>query len=88
MPNPGRSYDARSRPYVHRDSAKAFGGVVIGFIKDKSAIAIARLPGKERNFSGENFWARANTISTVGFNEDHINIYIRDQEDSDGSGRF
>jgi REP element-mobilizing transposase RayT len=32
---------------------------VIGFLKGKSAIAIARLGGKERNFSGEHFWARA-----------------------------
>lgn len=31
---------------------------VIGFLKGKSAIAIARLWGKERNFSGEHFWAR------------------------------
>ena len=30
---------------------------VIGFLKGKSAIAIARLCGKERNFSGEHFWA-------------------------------
>jgi hypothetical protein len=31
---------------------------VIGFLKGKSALAIARLYGKERNFSGEHFWAR------------------------------
>ena len=31
---------------------------VIGFLKGKSAIAIARLNGKERNFTGEHFWAR------------------------------
>lgn len=31
---------------------------VIGFLKGKSAIAIARLQGKERNFDGEHFWAR------------------------------
>jgi putative transposase len=31
---------------------------VIGFPKGTSAIAIARLCGKERNFSGEHFWAR------------------------------
>ena len=61
---------------------------VIGFIKGKSAIAIARLQGKERNFSGENFWARGYAVSTVGFNEDQIKRYIRDQEGSDGSGRF
>jgi putative transposase len=31
---------------------------VIGFLKGKSAIAVARLCGKERNFTGEHFWAR------------------------------
>jgi len=61
---------------------------VIGFIKGKSAIAIARLQGKERNFTGEHFWARGYAVSTVGFNEEQIKRYIRDQEGSDGSGRF
>jgi len=61
---------------------------VIGFLKGKSAIAIARLQGKERNFVGEHFWARGYAVSTVGFNEDQIRRYIRDQEDGDGEGRF
>jgi len=42
---------------------------VIGFIKGKSAIAIARMQGKERNFAGEHFWASGYAVSTVGFNE-------------------
>ncbi len=61
---------------------------VIGFIKGKSAIAIARLQGKERNFNGEHFWARGYAVSTVGFNVEQIRKYIREQEGSDGSGRF
>ena len=61
---------------------------VIGFIKGKSAVAIARMQGKERNFTGEHFWARGYAVSTVGFNEEQIKRYIRDQEGSDGSGRF
>lgn len=61
---------------------------VIGFLKGKSAIAIARLQGKERNFAGEQFWARGYAVSTVGFNEDEIRRYIRNQDGSDGSGRF
>jgi len=61
---------------------------VIGFIKGKSAIAIARMRGKERNFAGEHFWARGYAVSTVGFNEDDGRRYIRKQKDSDGSGRF
>jgi putative transposase len=41
---------------------------VIGFLKGKSAIAIAReLCGRERNFTGEHFWARGYGVSTVGF---------------------
>jgi len=36
---------------------------VIGFIKGKSAIHIARLRGKERNFAGESFWARGYYMS-------------------------
>src|SRR5262252_1954488 len=61
---------------------------VIGFIKGKSAIAIARLQGKERNFNGERFWARGYAVSTVGLNEEQIKRYIRDQEGADRSGRF
>lgn len=61
---------------------------VIGFIKGKSAVAIARMQGKERNFAGENFWARGYAVSTVGFNEEQVRHYIRNQEGSDGSGRF
>ena len=61
---------------------------VIGFLKGKSAIAIARLQGKERNFTGESFWARGYAVSTVGFNEEQILKYIREQRGSDGSGLF
>jgi putative transposase len=61
---------------------------VIGFLKGKSAIAVARLQGKERNFTGEHFWARGYAVSTVGFNEEQIRRYIREQEGSDGEGRF
>ncbi len=62
---------------------------VIGFLKGKSAIAIARrFKGKQRNFEGENFWARGYDVSTVGFEEEVIRRYIREQEASDQSGRF
>jgi putative transposase len=40
---------------------------VIGFPTGKSAIAVARLCGKERNFTGEHLWARGYAVSTVGF---------------------
>ena len=45
---------------------------VIGFLKGKSAIAIARLCGKERNFTGEHFWARGYAVSTVGFELEQV----------------
>jgi putative transposase len=57
---------------------------VIGFLKGKSAIAIARqFGGKERNFTGEHFWARGYAVSTVGFELEQVRAYIRTQEDED-----
>jgi putative transposase len=62
---------------------------VIGFLKGKSAIAIARqYAGKQRNFSGENFWVRGYAVSTVGFELESVRKYIREQEDADQSGQF
>jgi putative transposase len=61
---------------------------VIGFLKGKSAIAMARLQGKERNFAGEHFWARGYAVSTVGFDEEAVRRYVHDQNDDDDSGRF
>ena len=50
---------------------------IIGFLKGKSAIAIARqFSGKSRNFTGEHFWARGYAVSTVGFNIEQIEKYI------------
>jgi putative transposase len=57
---------------------------VEGFLKGKSAIQIARLyRGKERNFTGENFWARGYFVSTVGLDEATVRAYIRNQEAED-----
>ena len=62
---------------------------VIGFMKGKSALAITRKFGvKQRNFNGENFWARGYAVSTVGFEEEAVRRYIREQEGNDQSGRF
>ena len=62
---------------------------VIGFIKGKSAIAIARqFGGKQRNFTGEHFWARGYAVSTVGFELEQVRAYIREQEAADAEGRF
>jgi putative transposase len=60
---------------------------VIGYIKGKSAIAVARqFGGRQRNFNGEQFWARGYAVSTVGFEEEQIRKYIRNQEQLDVQG--
>lgn len=60
---------------------------VIGYIKGKSAIAVARqFGGKQRNFNGEKLWARGYAVSTVGFNQDQIKSYVKHQEQLDGIG--
>ena len=56
---------------------------IIGFLKGKSAIAIAKMSGRQRNFGGENFWARGYAVSTVGYDLEAILKYIREQEDAD-----
>jgi putative transposase len=57
---------------------------VIGYIKGKSAIHLAReYGGKKRNFVGQHFWARGYYVSTVGRDEAQIREYIRRQEDED-----
>ncbi|MCU0568376.1 MAG: IS200/IS605 family transposase [Oculatellaceae cyanobacterium Prado106] len=62
---------------------------VIGFLKGKSAIAIARqFRGKQRNFSGENFWARGYAVSSVGFELEAIKRYIREQDAAEQGGQF
>jgi putative transposase len=54
---------------------------VVGFIKGKSAISIARqFMGKTKKFTGENFWARGYFVSTVGLDEEVVRAYIREQE--------
>jgi putative transposase len=57
---------------------------VVGFLKGKSAIAIARnYMGCKRNFTDQNFWARGYYVSTVGMDEEKIRRYIREQEAED-----
>ena len=57
---------------------------VIGYIKGKSAIHIAReFAGRKRNFVGQHFWARGYFVSTVGRDEAVIRDYIRHQEHED-----
>jgi putative transposase len=56
----------------------------VGYIKGKSAIQIARnYGGRQRNFTGESFWARGYYVSTVGPDEAIVRAYIRSQEAED-----
>ena len=58
---------------------------VLGFLKGKSAIAIARtVQGKDRNYNGVNFWARGYAVSTAGFDEEIVKNYIREQNENEG----
>ena len=57
---------------------------VMGFIKGKSAIHIARVyVGRRRNYVGQHFWARGFWVSTVGKNEAAVRQYIQNQERED-----
>ena len=57
---------------------------VVGYIKGKSAIPIARTyMGRQRNFTGEHFWARGYYVSTVGLDEEVVRQYIQNQEAED-----
>ena len=57
---------------------------VMGYIKGKSAIHLARVYGeRKRNFVGQHFWARGYFVSTVGRDEATIRAYIKSQEQED-----
>ena len=65
---------------------------IVGYLKGKSAIAVARqFGGKKRNFSGEKLWARGYAVSTVGLEIEMVKKYIAHQEQTDREneeGRF
>ena len=57
---------------------------IIGYLKGKSAIHIARnYGGRRKNFTGEHFWARGYYVSTVGMDQEAIRRYIQQQDDDD-----
>ena len=57
---------------------------VVGYIKGKSAIHLARTYGeRKRSFVGQNFWGRGFLVSTVGRDEGLIRDYIRNQDEED-----
>ena len=57
---------------------------VVGYIKGKSAIPLARVYGeRKRNFVGQHFWARGYFVSTAGRDEAVIRDYLRSREQED-----
>ena len=57
---------------------------VVGYMKGKSAIHIARTYlGQKKNYNGMHFWARGYFVSTVGTDEEIVRAYIRSQEKED-----
>ncbi len=57
---------------------------VVGYIKGKSAIYVARnYLGQRKNFTGQKFWARGYHIFTVGRDEKAVREYIKSQEKED-----
>ena len=57
---------------------------VVGFIKGKSAIHLARVYAeRKRNFVGQHFWVRGYFVSTVGRDEAVVREYIKKQEQED-----
>ena len=57
---------------------------VMGFMKGKSAIHLARVyAGRRRSFIGQHFWARGYWVLTVGRDEESVRRYIREQEKED-----
>lgn len=60
---------------------------VIGYMKGKSAIAVARqFGGRQKNFNGERLWGRGYAVSTVGFEAEKSRAYIKNQEQLDTQG--
>ena len=54
---------------------------VVGFIKGKSAIHLARVYGEHKqNYAGQSFWARGYFVSTVGRDKTTKCDYTRNQE--------
>src|SRR5512139_308438 len=56
---------------------------VVGYVKGKSAIWVARTSGRNRNFVDQHFWARGYYVSSIGLNEEAIREYVRSQEEAD-----
>ena len=52
----------------------------VGFLKGKCAVRIHRQVLQHKRMTGLNFWAPGYSVSTVGYNEEAVRKYIREQE--------
>ena len=58
---------------------------VVGFVKGKSAIRIHRELLGEKRMTGLHFWAKGYCVSTIGYDEEAIKRYIREQQEQDSN---
>ena len=83
-PDRRRAFDAGSCAHDDFDPTKYAASQVIGYVKGKSAIHLARVYGeRRRNFVGQHFWARGYFVSTMGRDEAAMREYIKSQEKED-----
>jgi putative transposase len=79
-----RACDAGSRAHVDQCAAEIGGIELVGYIKGKSAIHVARhFLRRERNYAGQRIWARGFFVDTVGRDTETIRKYIAEQEMED-----
>jgi len=64
-------------------SQKSPGAWVEGCLMSDHIHRCIKYGGRQRNFTGENFWARGYYVSTVGLDEAMVRAYIRNQEVED-----
>ena len=55
----------------------------VGFLKGKSAVKIHRELLGERRMTGLHFWARGYCVSTLGYDDEAVRRYVREQEAQD-----
>ena len=56
---------------------------IVGFLKGKTALYVANKYAKKRKYRGYHFWARGYFVSTIGYDEQVVRRYIRNQEKAD-----
>ena len=55
----------------------------VGFLKGKSAVRIHRELLGHKRMTGLHFWSTGYCVSTIGYDEEKIRRYVREQDDRD-----